>query len=108
APASRSAFLEREHEGALQPQGRQERGELLEDLALLEPLVDRPVFLALRLVVGEVDILVLEFGRDLCRGGLGCERRPAHEGGGRGGGPEAPHRLDPPLWARAGATAGPP
>src|SRR5262249_28501862 len=46
---------------------REEGFELLEQLALLEPLVDRLVFRAARLVVLDLDHIVLQHGRRLRR-----------------------------------------
>ena len=59
------ALLQREHQTALQLQGREEGFELL--LALLEPFVDRLVFRAARLIVFNIDHIVLQGGRRLRR-----------------------------------------
>src|SRR5262249_26059662 len=60
-------LLQREHQPALQLQRREKGFELLEQLALLEPLVDRLVFRAAWVVVLDLDHIVLQHRRRLGR-----------------------------------------
>jgi len=68
----------------LQLQRREERGELLQQLALLQSLVDRLVLGAGRLIVLDLDHVVLQLGRELRCGRL-SENDRATEGERQGG-----------------------